>query len=152
MVIIMNDKRDKWLKIWNNVINSKIDYKTGKTNKSTNAIVKEAHIRKQTGLEWIRKAEAIRYLREKGIPVKEIVNYFKNQGIPIKESDLRKIKPQGNYIREISKEIKIKDKEFKKELIKEKVKNEILGIDAHFNRKNVKGGEEPWEEILEMYS
>jgi len=147
----MPDKREKWLIIWNNVIESKINYKTGKISKSTNAIVKEAHIRKQTGLEWIRKAEAIQYLRQKGVPLKEIVNYFKNQGIPLKESDLRKIKPEENYVRQISKEVKIKDKEFKKELIREKIKNEILGIDAHFNPKNVKGGE-PWQEILEMYS
>jgi len=149
----MSDKkREQWLKIWNNIVDSKINYKNAKLSKSTNAIVKEAHIRKQTGLEWIRKAEAIRYLREKGVPIKEIANYFKGQGLPIKESDLRKIKPQENYVRQISKEVKIKDKEFKKELIKEKVKNEILGIDAHFNRKNVKGGEEPWQDILEMYS
>ena len=148
----MSDKRKQWLIIWNNVVNAKIDYKTSKMNVSTNKIVKEAHIRKQTGLEWIRKAEAIRYLREKGVPIKEIVNYFKGQGIPIKETDLRKIKPQGNYVKEISKEIKIKDKEFKKELIKEKVKNEIIGIDAHFNPRKKKGGEEPWQEILELYS
>ena len=147
----MLDKREKWLTIWNNVIESKINYKTGKISKSTNAIVKEAHIRKQTGLEWIRKAKAIIYLREKGVPLKEIVAYFQNQGIPLTESDLRKIKPQENYVKEISKEVKIKDKEFKKELIREKIKNEILGIDAHFNPKNVKGGE-PWQEILEMYS
>jgi len=148
----MTDKRKQWLTIWNNVTNAKIDYKTGKMNVSTNKIVKEAHIRKQTGLEWIRKAKAIHYLRKKGVPTKEIMNYFKGQGIPIKETDLRKIKPEGNYIREISKEIKIKDKEFKKELIKEKVKNEIIGIDAHFNPRKKKGGEEPWQEILEMYS
>jgi len=147
----MPDKREKWLIIWNNVIESKINYKTGKISKSTNAIVKEAHIRKQTGLEWIRKAEAIQYLRQKGVPLKEIVNYFKNQGIPLTESDLRKVKAKENYVRQISKEVKIKDKEFKKELIREKIKNEILGIDAHFNPKNVKGGE-PWQEILEMYS
>jgi len=148
----MPDKREKWLIIWNNVIESKINYKTGKISKSTNAIVKEAHIRKQTGLEWIRKAEAIQYLRQKGVPLKEIVNYFKNQGIPLKESDLRKIKPEENYVRQISKEVKIKDKEFKKELIREKIKNEILGIDAHFNPRKKKGGNEPWQEILEMYS
>jgi len=147
----MSDKRKQWLIIWNNVVNAKIDYKTSKMNVSTNQIVKEAHIRKQTGLEWIRKAKAVRYLREKGVSTKEIVNYFKGQGIPIKETDLRKIKPEGNYIREISKEIKIRDKEFKKELIKEKVKNEIIGIDAHFNPKDKKGGE-AWQEILELYS
>jgi len=152
MVETMSDKRKQWLTIWNNVVNSKINYKEAKISKSTNQIVREAHIRKQTGLEWIRKAEAIRYLREKGVPAKEIVNYFKGQGIPLKESDLRKVKPQGNYVREISKEIKIKDKEFKKELIKEKVKNEILGIDAHFNPRKKKGGEEPWQNIVEMYS
>ena len=116
----MSDKRKQWLTIWNNVVNAKIDYKTGKMDVSTNKIVKEAHIRKQTGLEWIRKAKAIRYLREKGVSTKEIIHYFKGQGIPIKETDLRKIKPEGNYIREISKEIKIKDKEFKKELIRKR--------------------------------
>jgi hypothetical protein len=152
MVESMSDKREKWLTIWNAVINAKINYKTGKLNVSTNAIVKKAHIRKQVGLEWIRKAKAAYYLREKGVPIKEIVNHFKKQGIPIKETDLKKVKPKENYVRKISKEVKIKDKEFKKELIKEKIQNEIIGIDAHFNPKTVKGGEEPWKDIIEMYS
>ena len=150
-MIIMTDKRKQWLTIWNNVTNAKIDYKTGKMNVSTNKIVKEAHIRKQTGLEWIRKAKAALWLREQGVPIKEIIDYFKSQGIPIKESDLRKVKPKENYVRKISKEVKIKDKEFKRELVKEKIKNEIIGIDAHFNPKDKKGGE-AWQEILELYS
>ena len=74
----MTDKRKQWLIIWNNVVNAKIDYKTSKMNVSTNQIVKEAHIRKQTGLEWIRKAKAVRYLRAVSythltLPTKRIV-------------------------------------------------------------------------------
>ena len=141
------DKRKQWKIIWKEIVKTPVSSEW-KNFKLSNKIIKEAHIRKQTGLMWIRKAKAMQYLRHKGVPVEDIVNYFRDQGIPVTKNDLYKVKREGNFVKEIRSEISIKgDKKFIRDLIQKATYNEIVGIDARFNPQNVEGGDLPWEEI-----
>ena len=149
MTMPKRDKRDQWRIIWNAVKDTPVT-SNWKDFKLSNKIVKEAHIRKQTGLMWIRKAKAMQYLRSQGIPADKIAEYFQQQGIPVKASDLLKVKAKKSLNEFIKEHGHVTgSKRLYQEIKNEIIKNEIIGIDARFNAKDKSGGETAWEIIEE---